>query len=110
SGLATSKRHGSARSAGQIPPGQERRARHCDNQGASSMSTTVQEPKVQTNDEAILGFVDCDVHPYTKTPADLDAFLPERWRKLRQSIGNRSRAPFVGAPNYPRMSPGVGMR
>ena len=55
------------------------------------MSTTVQEPKVLTNDEAILGFVDCDVHPYTKTPADLDAFLPERWRKLRQSIGNRSR-------------------
>ena len=73
------------------------------------MSTTV-EPKVLTNDEAILGFVDCDVHPYTKSPADLDAFLPERWRKLRQSIGNRSRAPFVGAPNYPRMSPGTGMR
>ena len=59
------------------------------------MSTTAQEPKVQTNDDAILGFVDCDVHPYTKTPADLDAFLPERWRNLRQSIGNRSRAPFV---------------
>src|SRR5271156_2832497 len=74
------------------------------------MSTTVQQPKIQADANATLGFVDCDVHPYTKTPADLDAFLPERWRKLRQSIGNRSRAPFVGAPNYPRMSPGVGMR
>ena len=49
------------------------------------MSTTVQEPKVLTNDDAILGFVDCDVHPYTKSPADLDAFLPKRWRDLRQS-------------------------
>jgi hypothetical protein len=63
------------------------------------MSATVQEPKVLTNDEAILGFVDCDVHPYTKSPADLDAFLPERWRKLRASIGPRSRSPFAAAPN-----------
>ena len=31
-----------------------------------------------------LGFVDCDVHPYTKSPADLDQFLSERWRKHRQ--------------------------
>ncbi len=74
------------------------------------MSATIQEPKVLTNDPAILGFVDCDVHPYTKTPADLDQFLPKRWRELRQSIGNRSRGPFAGAPNYPRMSPGVGQR
>ena len=50
------------------------------------------------------------MHPYTKSPADLDAFLPERWRKHRQSIGGRSRSPFSNAPNYPRMSPCTGMR
>ena len=58
------------------------------------MSSTVQEPKVLTNDEAILGFVDCDVHPYTKTPADLDEFLPERLklaRDLNQRLGMFSR-------------------
>ena len=74
------------------------------------MSATVQEPKTLTNDETILGFVDCDVHPYTKSPADLDAFLSKRWRDLRATIGARARSPFVGAPNYPRMSPFVGQR
>ena len=70
------------------------------------MSASVQDPKRLTADETILGFVDCDVHPYTKSPADLDAFLPKRWRELRQTIGARARSPFVAAPNYPRMSPG----
>src|SRR6202046_2221395 len=79
-------------------------------EGATVMSRRVQGPQGLTNDPSLLGFVDCDVHPYTKTPADLDAFLPERWRKLRQSIGARSRSAFAAAPNYPRMSPGTGMR
>ena len=37
-----------------------------------------------TDNQTQLGFVDCDVHPYTKSPADLDQFLSERWRKHRQ--------------------------
>jgi uncharacterized protein len=66
--------------------------------------------KPDTSAQSTLSLVDCDVHPYTKSPADLDQFLPERWRNLRATIGARSRAPFQGAPNYPRMSPFVGMR
>lgn len=74
------------------------------------MNMTVLDRKPEVEQQSQLGFVDCDVHPYTKTSADLDPFLSERWRRHRQTIGARSRSPFVGAPNYPRMSPGVGMR
>src|SRR3954447_26063902 len=74
------------------------------------MNVTVTDRRPDTSAQSQLGFVDCDVHPYTKSPADLDAFLPERWRKLRQSIDARSRSAFAAAPNYPRMSPGTGMR
>ena len=74
------------------------------------MNVTVIDRQADTSSQTKLGIVDCDVHPYTKTPADLDQFLSERWRKHRQSIGGRSRAPFSNAPNYPRMSPFTGMR
>jgi predicted TIM-barrel fold metal-dependent hydrolase len=74
------------------------------------MNVTVMDRQADTSAQTKLGIVDCDVHPYTKSPADLDQFLPERWRKLRASIGGRSRSPFSNAPNYPRMSPFTGMR
>src|ERR1700689_2286344 len=66
--------------------------------------------QADTASQTKLGIVDCDVHPYTKSPADLDQFLSERWRKHRQEVGGRSRSPFSNAPNYPRMSPFTGMR
>jgi len=68
------------------------------------MNVTVTDRRPDTSAQSQLGFVDCDVHPYTKSPADLDAFLPERWRKHRAEIGSRARSPFLAAPNYPRMS------
>jgi predicted TIM-barrel fold metal-dependent hydrolase len=74
------------------------------------MNVTVLDRRPETDKQSRLGHVDCDVHPYTKSGADLDPFLSERWRRHRQTIGQRSRSAFVGAPNYPRMSPGVGMR
>ena len=74
------------------------------------MNVTDLDRQPDTDTQNQLGFVDCDVHPYTKSPADLDPFLSERWREHRRTIGARSRSAFVGAPNYPRMSPGVGMR
>ena len=60
---------------------------------------------------AKLGFVDCDVHPYTKSPAELDPFLSERWREASR-VDRRplARSRSAKAPNYPRMSPGTGMR
>ena len=33
--------------------------------------------QADTSSQTKLGIVDCDVHPYTKSPADLDQFLPE---------------------------------
>ncbi len=57
-----------------------------------------------------LGFIDCDVHPFIKSGADFDPFLSARWREHRQTIGNRSRQGLAKATQYPRMSPGVGMR
>jgi uncharacterized protein len=74
------------------------------------MNVTVMDRRPDTAKQVRLNFVDCDVHPYLKSQSDLDPFLSERWRKQRQAVGQRSRSPFVGAPNYPRMSPGVGMR
>jgi predicted TIM-barrel fold metal-dependent hydrolase len=74
------------------------------------MNVTVLDRQPDADKQSQLGFVDCDVHPYTKSPADLDPFLSERWREHRRTVGARSRSPFIGAPNYPRMSPGTGMR
>ena len=74
------------------------------------MNVAVVDRQPDISAQSILGFVDCDVHPYTKTPADLDPFLSERWRKHRAAFGARTRSPFAAASNYPRMSPGNGMR
>ena len=65
------------------------------------MNVTVMDRQPDISSQTKLGIVDCDVHPYTKSGADLDQFLSERWRKHRASIGGRSRAPFSNAPNYP---------
>ena len=59
------------------------------------MNVTVTDRKPDVSAQTQLGFVDCDVHPYTKSPADLDQFLSEKWRKHRQTIGNRARARAV---------------
>ena len=74
------------------------------------MNVAVTDRQPDTAAQSNLGFVDCDVHPFTRSPADFDPFLAQRWRDLRASIGARSRTTFAGAPNYPRMSPGVGQR
>ena len=74
------------------------------------MNVTVMDRQADTSSQTKLGIVDCDVHPYTKSPADLDQFLSERWRKHRASVGGRARSAFANAPNYPRMSPFTGMR
>ena len=74
------------------------------------MNVAVIDRQPDTSSQSKLGIVDCDVHPYVKSAADLDQFLSERWRKHRQSVGGRSRSPFSNAPNYPRMSPFTGMR
>jgi predicted TIM-barrel fold metal-dependent hydrolase len=74
------------------------------------MNVTLRDHKLDNPAQSHLGFIDCDVHPFFRTPADFDPFLSERWREHRRTIGNRSRQGLSKAALYPRMSPGTGMR
>jgi len=74
------------------------------------MNVTVMDRKPEAINQSHLGFIDCDVHPFYKSPAEFDAFLPQRWREHRRSIGGRTRQGLAKASNYPRMSPGNGQR
>ena len=74
------------------------------------MNVTLRETRIESPGQQHLGFVDCDVHPFFRTPADFDPFLSARWREHRVTIGNRSRQPLHKGSLYPRMSPGNGMR
>ena len=74
------------------------------------MNVTLRETRIDSPGRQYMGFVDCDVHPFFRTPADFDPFLSQRWREHRVSIGNRSRQPLHKGSLYPRMSPGNGMR
>ena len=70
-------------------------------------------PRSQARDRAtraFTGFIDCDVHPFYKSPAEFDEFLPEAGATHRRTIGGRTRQGLGKASNYPRMSPGNGQR
>ncbi len=74
------------------------------------MNMTVMIANPRRINQSFTGFIDCDVHPFFKTPDEFDAFLPERWREHRRTIGGRTRQGLAKASNYPRMSPGNGQR
>ena len=74
------------------------------------MNMTVMERRPEAISQSHLGFIDCDVHPFYKSPDEFDAFLPARWREHRRTIGGRTRQGLAKASNYPRMSPGNGQR
>ena len=74
------------------------------------MNVTLRDHRPDNPAQSHLGFIDCDVHPFFRTPADFDPFLSERWREHRRTIGNRSRQALARTSLYPRMSPGNGMR
>ncbi len=74
------------------------------------MNVPVLDRRTEQGAQSYVGYVDCDVHPYSRTPGELDAFLPERWRQHRHTIGHRSRQALAYTANYPRMSPATGMR
>ncbi len=50
-----------------------------------------------------LRFVDCDIHPAMRSPADLIPFLPQRWRDHWARYGNHSREMYSDTIGYPRM-------
>jgi predicted TIM-barrel fold metal-dependent hydrolase len=73
-----------------------------------NINVSLREP--QSTAKSHLGFVDCDVHPQIRSQADLYPYLPQRWVEHAKTVGSRSRSPFGSVPNYPRMTPGSGMR
>ena len=70
------------------------------------MNVTVLDRQPDTDTQSQLGFVDCDVHPYTKSPCRpgpvpvgaLARAPPDDRRPLALAVQRN-------APNYPRMSP-----
>ena len=74
------------------------------------MNVITPQTQPDVSAQSLTGYVDCDVHPYFKNPAELDAFLPARWREHRKEYGARSRSPLAYMPQYPRLSPQNGMR
>ena len=63
------------------------------------MVTTLTEPT--TRRQSKLSVIDCDIHPALKSPKALHPYLSERWRRHRDTIGDRG---FAGS-YYPRANP-----
>jgi uncharacterized protein len=56
------------------------------------------------------GIVDCDIHPTIRSPADLHAWLPERWRRHLAEYGAQARLPFTTGTQYPKAAPATARR
>lgn len=77
---------------------------------ASAITMERQRSDAARTSSAKAGFVDCDVHTALRAPADLYQFLPKRWQEHWQTTGFRHRHALLGITQYPRLSPGAGMR
>src|SRR5438874_7753892 len=64
------------------------------------MVTTLQQPPA-TVQPTRLAVIDCDIHPNLKSPKALHPYLSERWRRHRDTIGDRG---YAGS-YYPRANP-----
>lgn len=53
--------------------------------------------------ETRLELIDCDIHPYPRTRADLYQFLPKEWREHVETYGARGSQPFLGMMHIPRV-------
>ena len=59
---------------------------------------------------ARLGVVDCDIHPARHSAADLDPFLPRRWRDHVATYGLRHRHAYEAGVPYPKSQPAAARR
>src|SRR5436305_13798860 len=64
------------------------------------MVTTTASPETRSR-QSKLAVIDCDIHPALKSPKALHPYLSERWRRHRDTIGDRG---FAGS-YYPRANP-----
>ena len=67
------------------------------------MSVTELERPVQQ--DARIGIIDCDIHPYMKSPRDLDPYLSARWRKYLSEYDKFVCGPYAARGTYPRFAP-----
>jgi uncharacterized protein len=74
------------------------------------MSVTAPELQPSTDIGARLGIIDCDIHPYFKTPRDLDPFLSARWREYVREYAYFVCGPYANRGTYPRFSPNTSRR
>jgi predicted TIM-barrel fold metal-dependent hydrolase len=64
----------------------------------------------ETSKSQKLGIIDCDIHPMLKTPDQLHAYLPEKWRRYLDNTGHFLATPFSSALPYPKASPALSRR
>ena len=73
----------------------------------SSTAETLERPRAQRD---ALGIIDCDIHPYMKSPRDLDPYLAARWRQHLAEYGQFNCGPYAARGTYPRFSPNTSRR
>ena len=52
-----------------------------------------------------LRIIDCDIHPYLRTPDDLEQFMTARWRQHLAEYGKATRGIYAARGTYPRFMP-----
>jgi predicted TIM-barrel fold metal-dependent hydrolase len=57
-----------------------------------------------------LAIADCDIHPAVRTEADLDPWIPQRWRDHRATFGAGRRLGMQSGPAYPKSQPNASRR
>jgi uncharacterized protein len=57
--------------------------------------------------ETRLRLIDCDIHHALRSPADLEPYLPQRWRDHLKSYGLRRPVPFLRSSPYFKSAPAL---
>jgi predicted TIM-barrel fold metal-dependent hydrolase len=70
------------------------------------MNVVVDQSKLPST-RAKLRFVDCDIHPSMRSPADLKPFLEKRWWDHLTRYGSHAREMYSDTIGYPRMTPAI---
>lgn len=66
-------------------------------------------PQRQTVDKAKAAIIDCDIHPFLRSPAAIEPYLSQRWRDHLRAYGSRMRDP-LGGRVYPNATPMLSRR
>jgi predicted TIM-barrel fold metal-dependent hydrolase len=67
-------------------------------------------PSATTATASRPAIADCDVHPAVRFDADLNPWLPERWRSYRAEYGTSRRLGMQAGPAFPKSQPNASRR